>query len=80
MVMDLAELDRLLELVVVTPLAGRHLNLDVPEFGSGGVLPTCEAIADWVYRRLLPRLPAQVSLDAVRIAEDDRLAAEVRPA
>jgi 6-pyruvoyltetrahydropterin/6-carboxytetrahydropterin synthase len=76
MVMDLAELDRLLDLVVRAPLAGRHLNLDVPEFGRDGTMPTCEAIAEYVYRRLLPRLPAELSLDFVRIAEDATLAGE----
>ena len=76
MVMDLAELDRLLELVVRAPLAGRHLNVDVPEFGRGGTLPTCEALADYVYRRLLPRLPAELSLDLVRISEDATLSGE----
>jgi 6-pyruvoyl-tetrahydropterin synthase len=79
MVMDLRELDALLDTVVVQPLAGRHLNVDVPEFGPAGVPPTCEAIAEYVYRRLLPRLPAMLSLDVVRVAEDDRLAGEVRP-
>ncbi len=76
MVMDLAELDRLLDLVVRAPLAGRHLNLDIPEFGRGGTLPTCEALADYVYRRLLPRLPAELNLDLVRIAEDATLSGE----
>lgn len=76
MVMDLAELDRLLDLVVRGPLGGRHLNLDVPEFGRGGTLPTCEAIADYVYRRLLPRLPAELSLDFVRISEDATVSGE----
>lgn len=78
MVMDLGALDALLKEVVVKPLAGRHLNTDVPEFARA--VPTCEALADWVYRRLLPRLPAMLVLHAVRIAEDDTLAAEVRPA
>ena len=76
MVMDLVELDRLLELVVRGPLAGRHLNREVPEFGPGGTLPTCEALADYVYRRLLPRLPAELNLDFVRIAEDATLSGE----
>lgn len=78
MVMDLAELDRLLDTVVRQPLGGKHLNVDIPEFGA--TPPTCEALAAWVYRRLLPQLPAQLSLHAVRITEDDTLAAEVRPA
>ncbi len=78
MIIDLAELDRLLDAVVRKPLDGKHLNHDVPEFGT--TPPTCEALAAWVYRRLLPQLPAMLSLHAVRITEDDSLAAEVRPA
>jgi 6-pyruvoyl-tetrahydropterin synthase len=76
MVMDLGDLDRLLDLVVRAPLAGRHLNVDVPEFGPGGNVPTCEAIAEYVYRRLLPRLPAALTLDFVRVSEDATLAGE----
>lgn len=78
MVTDLAALDGLLQEVVVKPLGGKHLNLDVPEFGT--TPPTCEAMAHWVYRRLLPRLPAMLVLHVVRITEDDTLAAEARPA
>ncbi len=76
MVMDLAELDRLLEMVVRVPMDGRHLNLDIPEFGVAGTLPTCEALAEYVYRRLLPRLPSALALDFVRITEDASLSGE----
>ena len=77
MVMDLALLDRLLH-EVTGPLAGRHLNVDVPEF-RGERLPTCEAMAVYIYERLLPRLPVEVALDLVRVAEDDTLAGEAGP-
>ena len=76
MVMDLVELDRILQEEVVTPFDGRHLDLDVPEFAYGRILPTCEAIAAWVYRRVAGRLPAGVSLARVRIAEDPTLHAD----
>jgi 6-pyruvoyl-tetrahydropterin synthase len=77
--MDLGELDRLLDAIVLKGLGGRLLNRDVPEF-SGEQLPTCEAIAGWIYQRLLPQLPVDVNLDAVRVAEDETLAGEVGPA
>lgn len=76
MVMDLAELDRILEEEVVAPFDGRHLNLDVPEFAYGRTLPTCEAIAAHVYGRVAGRLPAGVALERVRIAEDPTLYGE----
>ena len=67
MVMDLVELDRVLHDEVVLPFDGRHLNLDVPEFAYGRTLPTCEAIAAYVFTRVAARLPAGVMLERVRI-------------
>jgi len=76
MVMNLGELDTILSETVVRPLAGRNLNRDIPEFGAGGVLPTCEALAIWLFRRLQPGIPAPVRLECVRVAEDAALSAE----
>ena len=74
MVVDLGELDRLLQEEVVGRLDGRHLNEEVPELE--GTLPTCEALAADVFRRLAPRLPRGVSLERVRIMEDPTLYAD----
>jgi 6-pyruvoyltetrahydropterin/6-carboxytetrahydropterin synthase len=74
MVMDLALLDRLLADVVLRRLDRKALPDDLGEFR--GVLPTCEAIARDVFRRLEPRLPDGVRLIKVRIEEDPTLAAE----
>jgi 6-pyruvoyltetrahydropterin/6-carboxytetrahydropterin synthase len=76
MVMDLAALDRILQEEVVDRFDGRHLNLDVPEFAYGRLLPTCEALAAHVYGRVSARLPAGIALERVRIAEDPTLYAE----
>ena len=73
MVMDLGELDRILRDEVVAPFDGKHLNLDVPEFAYGRTLPTCEAIAGYVFRRVAARLPAGVALERVRVLEDPTL-------
>jgi len=74
MVMDLSTLDRLLADEVVARYDGRHLNHDVPELA--GILPTCEALARDVFRRLAPRLPEGVRLIRVAIAEDATLSAD----
>lgn len=74
MVVDLGELDRILQEEVVARLDGKHLNHDVP--GLEGTLPTCEAIAVDVFRRVAPRLPPGVSLERVRILEDPTLYAD----
>jgi 6-pyruvoyltetrahydropterin/6-carboxytetrahydropterin synthase len=74
MVLDLAELDRILQEEVVARLDGKHLNQDVP--GLAGMVPTCEAIALDVFRRLRARLPREVTLERVRILEDPTLYAD----
>jgi hypothetical protein len=40
------------------------------------MLPTCEAVALDVFRRVAPRLPPGVSLERVRIMEDPTLYAD----
>jgi 6-pyruvoyltetrahydropterin/6-carboxytetrahydropterin synthase len=73
MVIDLALLDRILHDEVVAPFHGKHLNRDVPAFGEGRMLPTCEAMAAYVFPRIAARLPSGVVLERVRIAEDPTL-------
>jgi 6-pyruvoyltetrahydropterin/6-carboxytetrahydropterin synthase len=76
MVIDLAELDRILQEEVVSRLDGRNLNQDVPTFANGGMLPTCEAIAVDAFRRLAARMPRGVTLERVRVMEDPTLYAD----
>jgi 6-pyruvoyltetrahydropterin/6-carboxytetrahydropterin synthase len=76
MLVDLAALDLLLAEEVTGPLAGRDLNREVPPFAGGAPIPTCEALATHLFRRIAARLPAGVRLAAVRVAEDETLDAE----
>jgi 6-pyruvoyltetrahydropterin/6-carboxytetrahydropterin synthase len=76
MILDLALLDRILNEEVVTPLGGKHINLDVPAFAYGQALPTCEALAGYLFPRIAARLPAGVVLNRVRIVEDPTLYAD----
>jgi 6-pyruvoyltetrahydropterin/6-carboxytetrahydropterin synthase len=76
MIMDLGALDGLLEEEVVRPFHGKHLNRDVPAFAYGRRIPTCEALAQYVFERLAGRLPPPVRLERVRIQEDETLYAE----
>jgi 6-pyruvoyltetrahydropterin/6-carboxytetrahydropterin synthase len=76
MILDLSLLDRILGEEVLTPFAGKYFNADVPAFASGKPLPTCEAIAAYVFRRIAARLPAGVVLERVRIMEDPTLYAD----
>jgi 6-pyruvoyltetrahydropterin/6-carboxytetrahydropterin synthase len=76
MIVDLALLDRILREEVVGAFAGKHLNLDIPAFAYGKTLPTCEALAAYVFRRIAVRLAAGVVLERVRIMEDPTLYAD----
>ncbi|MBL0179418.1 MAG: 6-carboxytetrahydropterin synthase [Gemmatimonadetes bacterium] len=78
MVIDLPLLDTILTETVAAPLAGRHLAEAVPTFAPGAQLPTCEAIAAWCFARVAERLPADVSVERVLVAEDATLWAECR--
>jgi 6-pyruvoyltetrahydropterin/6-carboxytetrahydropterin synthase len=76
MILDLPELDRILAEEVTARLDGRHLNLDLPEFAYGRTLPSCEALARYLFQRIAARLPAGVTLARVRVAEDASLHAD----
>jgi 6-pyruvoyltetrahydropterin/6-carboxytetrahydropterin synthase len=74
LVVDLAELDRILRDVVVEPLDGKYLNRDVPAFAR--MLPTCEAMAQHLFRQVSARLPQGTTLSRVRVSEDPTLYAD----
>ena len=76
MLLDLGTLDRILAEEVVAPHHQKHLNLEVPEFAYGKALPSCEAIARHLFARIAARLPGEVTLERVRVAEDATLSAE----
>jgi len=75
-VMDLKALDALLEREVRTPFDHQSLNDAVLRFGTGGWIPTGEALAVYVWERLVGQLPAGVRLHAVRIQESPNLYSE----
>jgi len=77
MVMDLEELDALLGDEVVARFQFRNINLAVPEFGPGALLPTTENLAAFILDRLNPQLPPGVSVYRVRVQEDRDLWSDV---
>lgn len=75
-VIDLPLLDGILADEVVKPLDGTHIERDLADFLPGRTLPTCEALARWLFPRIARRLPSGVTLARVRVAEDDTLHAD----
>jgi 6-pyruvoyltetrahydropterin/6-carboxytetrahydropterin synthase len=76
MVIDLGVLDRVLQTEVVERFDHRNINLDVPEFGDGQLIPTGENLARFIFERVQSAL-GTVRIHSVRIDEDDMLSAVV---
>lgn len=76
MVMDLGKLDRVLDAEVVARFDHRNINLDVPEFAEGRLVPTGENLARFIFGRVQAAL-GTLSVHSVQIDEDDMLSAVV---
>lgn len=77
-VVDLVALDTVVRERILDVLDHQHLNAALPEFGPGGAIPSSENLVAWVRGRLEGRLPEMTELVALRVEEDDDLAAEWR--
>jgi 6-pyruvoyltetrahydropterin/6-carboxytetrahydropterin synthase len=73
MIVDLAKLDRVLEAEVKHRFDHRNINLDVPEFADGRLVPTGENLARFIFERVQLALGAAAAVTAVTIAEDETL-------
>ena len=76
MVVDLGVVDRVLETEVVQRFDHRNINLDVPEFGEGRLIPTGENLARFIFNRVQTALGG-VRVHAVQVDEDETLSAVV---
>ena len=75
MLVDLAKLDRILQVEVKDRFDHRNINLDVPEFGEGKMVPTGENLAQFIYERVQTALGKTVTVQRVTVAEDATLSA-----
>lgn len=73
-VADLGLLDRILSTDVVERLDHANLNLDIPEFAEGALIPSSEEIARWIAERVQVGL-ADSSARVIRVvvAEEPHL-------
>jgi 6-pyruvoyltetrahydropterin/6-carboxytetrahydropterin synthase len=80
-IMSLPTLKTLLQREVVARFEGRHINKDIAAFAVGGAgtwVATGEALALYVWERIVDQLPNGVTLHSVRIEESDHLYSEYR--
>ncbi|MFN2565378.1 MAG: 6-carboxytetrahydropterin synthase [Gemmatimonadaceae bacterium] len=73
MVVDLARVDDVLAAEVRERFDHRNINLDVPEFADGQLVPTGENLARFIFERVQRALGAAATVTAVTIAEDESL-------
>ena len=77
---DLAALDAAMQREVMAPLDHKNLNLDVPDFADGKLVPTSENIATWIFARMqraVAAFSATAKVIRVRVHEGPGLWAEV---
>lgn len=79
-VVDLKWLKDVIEREVLSAWDHRHLNLEVPEFAAGKLIPTTENIAISAWKRLQPAVAAAggAALNKVRVYETPEIFAEFR--
>ena len=77
-VIDLGHLDRILADEVKNRFDHRNINLDVPEFADGKLIPSGENLARFIFDQLRDKLPRSVRIDNVKLAEDRTLSATYR--
>jgi 6-pyruvoyltetrahydropterin/6-carboxytetrahydropterin synthase len=70
---DLALLDRALRAEVFERFDHRNINLDVPEFADGLLVPTGENLARFIFERVQAALGDAVRVTEVVVAEDATL-------
>jgi 6-pyruvoyltetrahydropterin/6-carboxytetrahydropterin synthase len=74
-VVDLGVLDKILTKQVKERFDHRNINLDVPEFGDGKLIPTGENLARFIFERVDRELPKPAKVMRVTVGEDDTLSA-----
>ena len=77
-ILDLGELDSILKDEVKNRFDHRNINIDVPEFADGRLIPSGENLARFIFDNVRGRLPARVTIDSVTLAEDRTLSATYR--
>ena len=78
-VIDLALLDGILDREVRQRFDHRNINLDVPEFADGKLVPTGEELSRFICERVQRALGNSVRVVEVVLAEDATLNASYRP-
>jgi 6-pyruvoyltetrahydropterin/6-carboxytetrahydropterin synthase len=72
-VIDLGELDRVLASEVMARFDHKNINLDVPEFADGKMIPSGENLARYIYEKIQAKLGVKAKVSRVTVGEDTTL-------
>jgi 6-pyruvoyltetrahydropterin/6-carboxytetrahydropterin synthase len=78
-ILDLGLLDEVLQREVHARFDHANINLDVPEFADGGLMPTGEELARFICQRAQTALGVGARVTRVTVAEDATLSATYEP-
>ena len=68
---NMVALDDVLQRQVVSQFDHQHINHAIPEFGPGGLIPTCENICVYCWPRIESALATGMKLVRLRLHEDE---------
>ena len=74
-IVDLGLLDGVLAREISGRFDHRNINVDIPEFADGKLVPTGENLARFIHERVQAALGRSATVVRVRVAEDDTLSA-----
>lgn len=74
-VVDLGVLDQILKSEITETFDHRNINLDVPQFGDGKLVPSGENLARFIFERVGRALPSPARVVRVTVGEDHSLSA-----
>ena len=72
-VVDLEDFDDVIQDVVIARFDKRNINLDVPEFQEGRLVPSGENLARFIFERMEEALGDRGTMVQIRLAEDETL-------
>lgn len=72
-VVDLGVLDDVLRREVRERFDHRNINLDIPEFAEGKLVPSGENVAKYIFEHVQAGLGDRAQVTSVTVAEDDTL-------
>ena len=78
-IVDLGVLDRALQTEVRDRFDHSNINMDVPEFGDGGLMPTGEELARFICDVVQTAIGDAARVTRVTVAEDPTLSATYEP-